>query len=61
MPKIPVIFVGHGSPMNAIEDNEYSEPGEVWGQDTKTEAIISISTHWYTRDKIMNEEEPRTI
>lgn len=63
MTKMPVIFVGHGSPMNAIEDNEYSRTWRSLGDRIpRPEAIISISAHWYTRGtKIMNEEEPRTI
>jgi 4,5-DOPA dioxygenase extradiol len=63
MTKMPVIFVGHGSPMNAIEDNEYSRTWRSLGDRIpRPEVIISISAHWYTRGtKIMNEEEPRTI
>ncbi|TJX14796.1 4,5-DOPA dioxygenase extradiol [Tissierella creatinini] len=63
MPKMPVIFVGHGSPMNAIEDNIYSRG---WREMTKLipkpKAIVSISAHWYTKGtKIMNEKNPKTI
>lgn len=60
---MPVIFVGHGSPMNAIEDNEYSRTWkEIAKRIPKPEVIISISAHWFTKaTKIMNEEAPETI
>jgi len=63
MPKMPVLFVGHGSPMNAIEDNDYSR---VWREIAeiipKPEVILSISAHWYTHGtRIMNGENPKTI
>ena len=47
--KMPVIFVGHGSPMNAIEDNEFTKEWERIGQKLpKPKAILAISAHWYT-------------
>ncbi|MBP6492137.1 MAG: 4,5-DOPA dioxygenase extradiol [Clostridia bacterium] len=49
MKKMPILFVGHGSPMNAIEDNEYSKQwSELGNQITKPEAILAVSAHWYT-------------
>lgn len=63
MSKMPVLFIGHGSPMNAIEDNVYTETWRnIAERIPKPEVIISISAHWYTKGtKIMNEEEPKTI
>lgn len=63
MSKMPVLFVGHGSPMNAIEDNQYSRTWRsISARIPKPEAILSISAHWYTKGtKIMNEENPKTI
>lgn len=63
MSKMPVLFVGHGSPMNAIEDNEYTKTWRsIAVRLPKPKAIISISAHWYTKgSKIMNEEKPKTI
>lgn len=60
---MPVLFVGHGSPMNAVEDNRYTRGWkEMAAQIPKPEAIVSISAHWYTKGtKIMNEENPRTV
>jgi len=46
---MPVIFVGHGSPMNAIEDSPYSEAWIRIAQSIpKPKAIICISAHWQT-------------
>lgn len=63
MTKMPVLFVGHGSPMNAIEDNEYSRTWRsIAERIPKPEVILSISAHWFTKGtKVMNEEEPKTI
>ena len=63
MTRMPVIFVGHGSPMNAIEDNDYSRTWQSLAKRIpRPEVILSISAHWYTKGtKIMNEEKPETI
>lgn len=63
MSKMPVVFVGHGSPMNAIEDNIYSKTWRKMAElMPKPEVILSVSAHWYTKGtKIMNEENPKTI
>lgn len=63
MKKMPVIFIGHGSPMNAIQDNQYSrEWKEIAKKIPKPTAIISISAHWYTNGtKIMNDPKPKMI
>ncbi len=60
---MPVIFAGHGSPMNAIEQNEYTENWRnLAGKIPKPETILSISAHWYTHGtRIMNSESPETI
>ncbi len=63
MSKMPMVFVGHGSPMNAIEDNQYTRNWrEIAKKIPRPESIISISAHWYTKGtKIFNEENPKTI
>lgn len=63
MTKMPVLFVGHGSPMNAIEDNRYTETWKhIATRIPKPKIILSVSAHWYTRDtRINNEEAPRTV
>ena len=63
MTKMPMIFVGHGSPMNAIEDNQFTRNWKEMAKAIpKPEAIVSISAHWFTKGtKIMDEENPKTI
>lgn len=63
MPSMPMMFVGHGSPMNAIEDNPYTRSWREMAESIpKPTSIVSISAHWYTKGtKIMNEENPKTI
>jgi 4,5-DOPA dioxygenase extradiol len=47
--KLPVLFVGHGSPMNAVEENEFTEGWKETGKSfPEPEAILCISAHWET-------------
>ena len=47
---MPVLFVGHGSPMNAIEDNDWRRTWQSLGRRLpKPEAILCISAHWETQ------------
>jgi 4,5-DOPA dioxygenase extradiol len=47
---LPAIFLGHGSPMNAIQQNGYTEAWRRWGQAyPKPSAVLCISAHWYVR------------
>jgi 4,5-DOPA dioxygenase extradiol len=60
---MPVLFVGHGSPMNAVEDNPWSrgfrDLGKLVG---KPRAVLSISAHWYDDGtRVTSDEKPRTI
>jgi 4,5-DOPA dioxygenase extradiol len=61
--RMPALFVGHGSPMNAIEDNEYSRSwAKIAAEIPKPEAIISISAHWFTDGtRITDAEVPKTV
>lgn len=61
--KMPVLFVGHGSPMNAIEDNEYVCTWKTISKKIpKPEAILCISAHWVTNGTRINDEEnPKLI
>jgi len=63
MSKMPVLFVGHGSPMNAILDNHYTQNWKnIASKLPRPEAILSVSAHWFARGtKIMNDERPKTI
>ena len=60
---MPVLFVGHGSPMNAIEDNAFSrEWREVAGSLPRPKAILCVSAHWETWGTLVTAmERPRTI
>lgn len=61
--KMPVLFVGHGSPMNAIEDNEFSRKWHKIAQEIPTPvAVLCISAHWLTRGSFVTAaSEVRTI
>jgi 4,5-DOPA dioxygenase extradiol len=46
--RLPAIFVGHGNPMNALHDNEWSRGWAAIGQRVpKPRAVLSVSAHWY--------------
>ena len=61
--KMPVLFLGHGSPMNGIEDNEFVREFKRQGEELdKPNAIIVVSAHWETRGTYVTAmENPRTI
>ena len=46
--RMPVIFVGHGNPLNALETNNYTQAWKSIGQTIKKpKAILAVSAHWY--------------
>jgi 4,5-DOPA dioxygenase extradiol len=48
--RMPVVFFGHGSPMNAIEPSRYGEAWRAIGLALpRPRAILCVSAHWYTR------------
>ncbi len=61
--KMPVLFVGHGSPMNGIESNEFSDYWVQLGKEIpKPDAVVCISAHWLTRGThVTAMPKPRTI
>ena len=61
--KQPVLFIGHGSPMNAIEDNEFSRTWTKFGKEIpKPKAVLVVSAHWLTNGThVTAMENPRTI
>ncbi len=63
MERMPVIFVGHGSPMNAIEENTFSAGWrQLGGELPRPKAILSVSAHWYTPGtRVMTQAEPEQI
>jgi len=61
--RMPVLFVGHGSPMNAIEDNNYHKSWAAMGKQLpRPKAILSVSAHWITKGtKVTGMSHPKTI
>lgn len=61
--KMPVLFLGHGSPMNAIEENEFVAGFRNLAKTLpQPNAILCISAHWYTKGtKVTAMEMPKTI
>ena len=60
---MPVLFVGHGSPMNGIEDTEFSRRWTQIAKEIPTpKAVLVVSAHWFTRGtKITAMDFPQTI
>ncbi len=61
--RMPLLFIGHGSPMNAIEDNVYRRKWVELGRQLPCpQAILCISAHWLTSGThVTAMENPRTI
>jgi 4,5-DOPA dioxygenase extradiol len=60
---MPVVFFGHGSPMNTLERNQYTETWRRIGEAIPApEAIVCVSAHWYTEGTAVTAmSRPRTI
>jgi 4,5-DOPA dioxygenase extradiol len=61
--KMPLLFVGHGSPMNGIEDNEFSRRWNQMGKEIQqAKAVLCISAHWLTNGTAVTAmQHPQTI
>jgi len=61
--QMPVLFLGHGSPMNAIEENEFVTGFREMGKTIpRPQAVLCISAHWETRGTFVTAmEKPKTI
>lgn len=61
--RMPALFLGHGSPMNVLEDNRYTRAWRALGESLpRPKAIVAISAHWYTRGTAVTAmEKPKTI
>lgn len=61
--RTPLLFLGHGNPMNAIEDNLFTKGfRELAKTLVKPKAVLCISAHWFIRGtKVTAMEDPRTI
>lgn len=60
---MPALFVGHGSPMNALEENQYTRAWRQLGESLpRPRAILAVSAHWYTRGTLItDDDQPGTI
>lgn len=60
---MPAVFVGHGSPMNTLDHNRYTEAWHDFGRSIPTPtAILAISAHWYVNATAVTAmAQPRTI
>ena len=60
---MPAVFLGHGSPMNALERNRYSEAWRLLGAGLeRPRAVLMVSAHWYTNATAVTAmAQPRTI
>ena len=63
MNRMPVVFFGHGNPMNALARNSYTEGWATIGQSIpRPKAVLSISAHWYVPGTAVTAmPRPRTI
>ena len=61
--RMPVLFVGHGSPMNAIEDNRWAQGFAALSEGiSRPKAILAISAHWFVPGTYLtSNEQPPTI
>ena len=62
--RMPVVFIGHGNPMNAIEDTVFSRSWAELGRTLpRPQAIVVVSAHWMTRGTTLVDisAAPRTI
>ncbi len=62
-PLMPVLFIGHGSPMNGIQDTEFSRRWTKMAKEIPVpKAVLVVSAHWFTRGtKITAMDFPKTI
>ncbi|WP_447729568.1 4,5-DOPA-extradiol-dioxygenase [Pseudoxanthomonas suwonensis] len=60
---MPAAFLGHGSPMNALERNRYTDAWRAFGADSpRPRAILAVSAHWYVNATAVTAmPRPRTI
>jgi 4,5-DOPA dioxygenase extradiol len=60
---MPTLFIGHGSPMNGIEDNEFSRTWTAMAKQIPVpKAVLVISAHWLTKGTLVTAmQQPKTI
>jgi 4,5-DOPA dioxygenase extradiol len=62
-PRLPALFLGHGSPMNALADNDFTRAlVRLAAELPPLEAVMVVSAHWLTRGtRVLTAAKPRTI
>lgn len=62
-PQMPILFLGHGSPMNAIQNNQFTKIHAALGKTLpQPKAILMISAHWMTKGTwVTHMKNPKTI
>jgi len=59
---LPVLFIGHGSPLNAISNNPFTDQWRKLGERIQPEVILMISAHWFVSNTyIQNDPKARFI
>jgi 4,5-DOPA dioxygenase extradiol len=63
MTTMPAAFVGHGNPMNALEQNRFTDAWRQFGASSpRPRAILAVSAHWYVNASVLTAmSQPRTI
>lgn len=61
--RMPAVFLGHGSPMNALDENRYTEAWRRFGGSVpRPRAVLAVSAHWYVNTTAVTAmEQPKTI
>jgi 4,5-DOPA dioxygenase extradiol len=61
--RMPAVFLGHGSPMNTLQQNEFTDAWRKFGASiSKPRAVLCVSAHWFTRGTHVTETQtPETI
>ncbi len=60
--RLPVAFIGHGSPQNALGGNRYTDAWSAFGAAYRPRAVLLISAHWYTSGtRVTAAARPRTV
>src|SRR5690242_14182977 len=62
--QMPTLFIGHGSPMNAVRDTAFTRGLQAWGASLpRPLAILSVSAHWLTpgTTAVSTAVRPKTI
>lgn len=59
---MPAVFFGHGTPMNALDDNRYTRAWADFGRSVQPTAILAVSAHWFINaSAVTAQAAPRTI